>query len=299
MHDQVYGFQINGAIFEGSFAVEFPMILILALNRLLSIAWPVRARKLCTIQLASVLLILCWAFGAFIAALCLSGQVETIWKISPPGFGFTKGTFIASLLHFIDLYLTEFVVFSSLACYVGIFIIVIMKRKSKGTMQLELPLTLHFGSIFLMTAVVVYLWHNPAGTSDAYGHIFNLINILRCCLPPVFAILTNKTIRKLFFRRKEVKTNVTQVSQWRKETRSNVTHAIQHHCLTEIEVFPALVILDPDPPDLSEVSSLTLCDLVRNALFQLIRENSSALYCVTSRFGNIPLLLPPLAVSTC
>ncbi|PIO59100.1 hypothetical protein TELCIR_19449, partial [Teladorsagia circumcincta] len=41
-----------------------------------------------------------------------------------------------------------------------------------------------------------------------------------------------------------------------------------------------------------------LCQAARtaqNALFQLIRENSSVLHNVTSRFGNILLLLPPLA----
>ncbi|VDM73146.1 unnamed protein product, partial [Strongylus vulgaris] len=66
----------------------------------------------------------------------------------------------------------------------------------------------------------------------------------------------------------------------------------------EIVVLSALVVLDPDSPGLSESSSLALSQLrdrVQNALFQLIRENSSALHTVTSRFGNILLLLPPLA----
>ncbi|KAK5968465.1 NR LBD domain-containing protein [Trichostrongylus colubriformis] len=66
----------------------------------------------------------------------------------------------------------------------------------------------------------------------------------------------------------------------------------------EIVVLSALVILDPDSPGLSESSSLALSQLrdrVQNALFQLIRENSSVLHNVTSRFGNILLLLPPLA----
>lgn len=54
-----------------------------------------------------------------------------------------------------------------------------------------------------------------------------------------------------------------------------------------------------DSPGLSESSSLALSQLrdrVQNALFQLIRENSPILHNVTSRFGNILLLLPPLAV---
>uniref|UniRef100_A0A0K0DKH4 NR LBD domain-containing protein n=1 Tax=Angiostrongylus cantonensis TaxID=6313 RepID=A0A0K0DKH4_ANGCA len=66
----------------------------------------------------------------------------------------------------------------------------------------------------------------------------------------------------------------------------------------EIVVLSALVILDPDSPGLSEASSLALTQLrdrVQNALFQLIRENSSVMHSITSRFGNILLLLPPLA----
>uniref|UniRef100_A0A0N4WTB1 NR LBD domain-containing protein n=1 Tax=Haemonchus placei TaxID=6290 RepID=A0A0N4WTB1_HAEPC len=49
----------------------------------------------------------------------------------------------------------------------------------------------------------------------------------------------------------------------------------------EIVVLSALVILDPDSPGLSESSSLSLGQLrdrVQNALFQLIRENSSVLH---------------------
>ncbi|EYC07691.1 hypothetical protein Y032_0069g348 [Ancylostoma ceylanicum] len=87
---------INGAIFQGSWAVEYPMILILAVNRLLSVAWPLRARHICNIKLANVLLILCWAFGAFNTTLCLSGQVQTIWIVPSPGFVFTNQLVIAT-----------------------------------------------------------------------------------------------------------------------------------------------------------------------------------------------------------
>uniref|UniRef100_A0A1I7X9Q7 Nuclear receptor domain-containing protein n=1 Tax=Heterorhabditis bacteriophora TaxID=37862 RepID=A0A1I7X9Q7_HETBA len=58
------------------------------------------------------------------------------------------------------------------------------------------------------------------------------------------------------------------------------------------------VIMFPDSPGLSEMSSLAISQLrdrVQNALFQLIREHSPAMHNVTSRFGNILLLLPPLA----
>ncbi|CAI4226271.1 unnamed protein product [Auanema sp. JU1783] len=71
-------------------------------------------------------------------------------------------------------------------------------------------------------------------------------------------------------------------------------------CLNEAEivVLSALVILDPDAPGLSISTSAALSQLrdrTQNALFHLIRESSSQLHAVTSRFGNILLLLPPLA----
>uniref|UniRef100_A0A8R1DJR5 Nuclear receptor domain-containing protein n=1 Tax=Caenorhabditis japonica TaxID=281687 RepID=A0A8R1DJR5_CAEJA len=71
-------------------------------------------------------------------------------------------------------------------------------------------------------------------------------------------------------------------------------------CLTnsEITILTALIILDPDARGLSPETSLALLgirDRVQNALFNLIRDASSNMTSVTSRFGNLLLLFPPLA----
>ncbi|PAV63677.1 hypothetical protein WR25_07791 [Diploscapter pachys] len=66
----------------------------------------------------------------------------------------------------------------------------------------------------------------------------------------------------------------------------------------EIVLLTALIVLDPDAPGLSPNTSRSvsqLRDRVQNALFQYIREQSTSQLNITSRFGNILLLLPPLA----
>ncbi|EYC41718.1 hypothetical protein Y032_0559g3456 [Ancylostoma ceylanicum] len=207
---------IIGAFFQGSWAVEYPMILILAVNRLMSVAWPMRARYLCGLKVSNALIGLCWAFGAVNTITCLSGQIQTIWLVYTPGFVFTKGTLVAMIVHYIDLYFAEFVVISSLICYVFIFILLATKRDPMSSIRIELPLTLHFGTIFVMTAVILYLWHNPASDSDLYSHIFNLINILRYCVSPVLAIFTNEIIRKRFFTARYAESTITPITQMTK-----------------------------------------------------------------------------------
>ncbi|KAK6733496.1 hypothetical protein RB195_017320 [Necator americanus] len=80
---------INGAIFQGSWAVEYPMILVVAVKRFLAIALPIHARLLSSLKISYAIIACCWIFGAFNAALCLSGQVQTIWDAYIPGFFFT------------------------------------------------------------------------------------------------------------------------------------------------------------------------------------------------------------------
>ncbi|PIC12658.1 hypothetical protein B9Z55_028306 [Caenorhabditis nigoni] len=66
----------------------------------------------------------------------------------------------------------------------------------------------------------------------------------------------------------------------------------------EISILSALIILDPDARGLSADASRALLGVrnrVQNALFNLIRDNSSSITNVTSRFGNLLLLFPPLA----
>ncbi|KAK6011607.1 hypothetical protein OSTOST_23302, partial [Ostertagia ostertagi] len=137
---------------------------------------------------------LCWCFGVFNAALCFSGEVRNVWKPTIPAFMFTDEfwvSFTADLLYNMDFYFAEFVLFASLTCYVVLFMMVIIKHETMRTMKMEGPLILHFGTIFCMTAVILFLWHNPLSNSDLYGHAFNLFVLLRFCISPLLALITN------------------------------------------------------------------------------------------------------------
>ncbi|CAB3404541.1 unnamed protein product [Caenorhabditis bovis] len=66
----------------------------------------------------------------------------------------------------------------------------------------------------------------------------------------------------------------------------------------EIIVLSALIILEPDVRGLSPETTMALSglrDRVQNALFNMIRDSFPNMQQVTSRFGNLLLLLPPLA----
>ncbi|KAK6733493.1 hypothetical protein RB195_017317 [Necator americanus] len=193
---------INGAIFQGSWAVEYPMILILAANRLLSVAYPMTSNRIFDLSFANGMVGLCWGFGIFNAVICLLGQVQSIWIATVPGFAFTSGTALADFISYMDFYFAEFVILSSLICYISIFMILSKKHNAIRSIKVELPLILHFGTIFALTAAVLYLWHYPPCQNDLYGHIFNLFVLLRFCVSPVLALLTNESIRERFFCRK-------------------------------------------------------------------------------------------------
>lgn len=194
---------IIGAIFQGSWAVEYPMILILAVNRLVAVLLPYSMDRICSMTTASVLVVLCWIFGSFNAAICLSGQVQTLWFPRIPGFAFTEGTVLAEVLLYMDFYFGEFVIVSSLLCYVVVLQRLFAQRgNSARSLKAELPILLHFGTIFALTAVVLMLWHHPVGTGDLYGHVFNLFVLLRFAPSPILALLTNPTIRRQFFHKR-------------------------------------------------------------------------------------------------
>ncbi|VDP13155.1 unnamed protein product [Heligmosomoides polygyrus] len=120
---------IIGAIFQGSWAVEYPMILILAVNRLVAVLLPYSMDRICSMTTAS-------------------------------------------------------------------------RGNSARSLKAELPILLHFGTIFALTAVVLMLWHHPVGTGDLYGHVFNLFVLLRFAPSPILALLTNPTIRRQFFHKR-------------------------------------------------------------------------------------------------
>lgn len=67
---------------------------------------------------------------------------------------------------------------------------------------------------------------------------------------------------------------------------------------SEIVILTALIVLDPDARGLSLSTSQSISQLrdrVQNALFGVIRDNGTSIPAVTSRFGNLLLLFPPLA----
>ncbi|XGW08374.1 hypothetical protein V3C99_011028 [Haemonchus contortus] len=195
---------VNGAFFQGAWAAEYPMIFILAAYRLIAVALPHSVDRIFTLKLSYVLVALCWCFGVFNTALCLSGGVRSVWIPTEPGFAFTGNTFIAVFMYNMDFYFGEFVICASLICYVSLFILVIVRRETMKTLKLQGPLILHFGTIFLMTAVILFLWHNPPSTSIIYGHFFNLMVLLRFCISPVLALITNKVVRQRFLHMRRV-----------------------------------------------------------------------------------------------
>uniref|UniRef100_A0A183GQ41 Cytochrome-c oxidase n=1 Tax=Heligmosomoides polygyrus TaxID=6339 RepID=A0A183GQ41_HELPZ len=99
-------------------------------------------------------------------------------------------------LFYMDFYFGEFVILSSLVCYIIVLIRLVSKRgKSLRTVKVELPALLHFGTIFALTAVVLLFWHHPFGSGDLYGHIFNLFVLLRFAPSPILALFTNPTVK--------------------------------------------------------------------------------------------------------
>ncbi|WKX94280.1 hypothetical protein Q1695_011495 [Nippostrongylus brasiliensis] len=223
-----------GAIFQASWAVDYPTILILALHRLLAIFFPFSMDRVFSSQTVNILIILCYVFGVFNGAICFSGDVQTLWYADIPAFAFVGESFLADLLRFIDFYFAEFIIFASLFCYVFVVTKIIMKtvvgrisvereagksnkekfalsnltvryNKTKeptfnSSVKAEISLLLHFGSVFLLSAIVLLLWHHPASDSDLYYHVFNAIVLLRFSVTPILATITTKTIRQEFLR---------------------------------------------------------------------------------------------------
>ncbi|KAK6045847.1 hypothetical protein COOONC_16648, partial [Cooperia oncophora] len=138
------------------------------------------------------LLALCWCFGVFNGALCFSGEVRSVWIPTVPGFTFIGHSFIAELLYLMDFYFAEAVIILSLVCYVAVLGIIIHRGDAMKTMRVQGPMILHFGTIFAMTAIVLFLWHHPPSDQDFYGHAFNLLVLLRFCISPLLALITSR-----------------------------------------------------------------------------------------------------------
>ncbi|KAK5977883.1 hypothetical protein GCK32_007117 [Trichostrongylus colubriformis] len=79
---------VNGAFFHGSWAVEYPTVLLSAAHRLTAVAWPFSVDWIFSMQNCYIILAVIWCFGVFNGALCLSGQVYSIWVPTLPSFVF-------------------------------------------------------------------------------------------------------------------------------------------------------------------------------------------------------------------
>ncbi|VDM64504.1 unnamed protein product [Angiostrongylus costaricensis] len=112
-----------GALFQTSYAMEYPTILILASNRFIAVVFPKKMDHVFDKKKTMIILILCCLFGAFNGALCLSGEIRSIWDPYIPKFYFTnESSFTANFLRAMDLYYGEFVYITSFIIYLIIIV---------------------------------------------------------------------------------------------------------------------------------------------------------------------------------
>ncbi|CAJ0596165.1 unnamed protein product [Cylicocyclus nassatus] len=178
-----------GALYQCGWAAECPTILVLASNRLFSLVSSTWYQRVWTTRVAyvphgeegsEVLIILCcWLFGVFYGSFCITPHYRVIWQVSPPGFFFVSdNSSLSIILVNLDYYLSEAVIYVSLLCYILMFLFLFVKRTSLSLFKTELPQTIYFGTMFAISAIVVYLWHHPR-PENLYGHVANLITLLR------------------------------------------------------------------------------------------------------------------------
>ncbi|KAL6733181.1 hypothetical protein Aduo_003851 [Ancylostoma duodenale] len=203
---------ILGAIFQTSYAMEYPVIFVLAINRFTAVNLPHKMDRLFTMNTTSALLVFCMMFGGFNCAICLSGSIQSLWDSLFPTFYFTdQKNFVAVFMRSMDFYLSEVVVCSSLVFYLVIVFHIVFKRKLIGSTRAELPLLLHSFQFFMFSGVMLYFWYNPISTTQLYTHLFNVLVVIRFGFAPVSLLLINKTIRTHFFHLSSRSSNTTSV----------------------------------------------------------------------------------------
>ncbi|VDM63511.1 unnamed protein product [Angiostrongylus costaricensis] len=80
-----------GAIFTMSYAMRCPTVFFLAFNRFIAVVFPKKMDLIFDKKKTMIILILCSLFGAFTGALCLSGEIRSMWNPYIPKFYFTSG----------------------------------------------------------------------------------------------------------------------------------------------------------------------------------------------------------------
>ncbi|EYC07727.1 hypothetical protein Y032_0069g365 [Ancylostoma ceylanicum] len=203
---------ILGAIFQTTYAMEYPVIFVLAINRFTAVIMPHKLDRLFTMNITLVLIVFCVLFGGFNCAICFSGHIQSLWDPLFPTFYFTGQTnFVAVFMRSMDFYLSEVVVCSSLFIYLVIVFYIVFKRRLIGTTRAELPLLLHSFQFFMFSGVMLYFWYNPISTTQLYTHVFNVLVVIRFGFAPVSLLLINKTIRTHFFRLSSRSSHTTSV----------------------------------------------------------------------------------------
>ncbi|VDK61068.1 unnamed protein product [Cylicostephanus goldi] len=91
--------EVNGAIFQGTWAADYPMILIVAVNRLVAVVLPFKVSTFFGEKWTKFYISICIVFGVLNTAACLSGDMACIWTASIPSF-----QFIAKISKFYNYY---------------------------------------------------------------------------------------------------------------------------------------------------------------------------------------------------
>ncbi|VDM55568.1 unnamed protein product [Angiostrongylus costaricensis] len=81
-----------GALSVTSYAMEYPTIFVLAFNRFIAVVFPKKMDLIFDKKKTMIILVLCCLFGAFTGALCLSGEIRSMWDPYNLKFYFTKTT---------------------------------------------------------------------------------------------------------------------------------------------------------------------------------------------------------------
>ncbi|VDM64737.1 unnamed protein product [Angiostrongylus costaricensis] len=112
-----------GALLVTSYAMGYPTIFVLAFNRFIAVVFPKKMDLVFDKKKTMIILILCSLFGAFTGALCLSGEIRSMWDPYIPKFYFTnESSFTAEFLRAMTLYYGEFVYITSFIVYLIIVV---------------------------------------------------------------------------------------------------------------------------------------------------------------------------------
>ncbi|KAL6734034.1 hypothetical protein Aduo_004619 [Ancylostoma duodenale] len=197
--------EINGAIFQGTWAADYPMTLIIALNRVVAVMLPFKVRILFGDNLTYFYIAACLVFGGMNTAACLSGELACVWIAEIPSFAFTTHSVFKDIAELVDFWFAEVIILCSTACYIAILVYLLQKRKLLTSSRHELPLLFHFCCIFGITGISLFFWHHPAANNALYYEILQTVIVFRFGMPPLAALLVNGSIRSRFFQLRQGK----------------------------------------------------------------------------------------------